>query len=67
MGPPPRPPGYSVTSLVRIAIRFVPGTPPDFYILTAFPAKNVDLVAEDGVLDDHRSSHQPAPYPSRGT
>jgi hypothetical protein len=31
-------PVYSVTSLVRIAIRFVPGTPPDFYIITAFPA-----------------------------
>lgn len=31
-------PVFSVTSLVRIAIRFVPGTPPDFYIITAFPA-----------------------------
>jgi hypothetical protein len=27
-----------VSSLVRISIRFVPGTPPDFYIITAFPA-----------------------------
>jgi hypothetical protein len=31
-------PVYTTSSLVRIAIQFVPGPPPDFFIITAFPA-----------------------------
>jgi len=31
-------PVYTVSSLVSIAINFLPGTPPDFYVITAFPA-----------------------------